>query len=89
MKRPRLTQFLFPFSVFKVSVFLNRLTSGSIGVTALKMFVVDKPAILTVGISRIYNYWKISSSSCLVKFVIEFTNLDILCAVIMVAAEST
>ena len=40
-----------PFSVlffFQVNLFLNRLSGPSIGLTAMGMFVVDKPTILTV-----------------------------------------
>lgn len=33
-------------------MFLNRLSSGSIGMTAAKLFVMDKPTILTVSIAR-------------------------------------
>ena len=35
---------------FQLSVFLNRLTSQPIGLTAMGLFVLDKPTIITVGI---------------------------------------
>ena len=38
----------------QVQAFLSRLCGGSIGLTALGMFVVDKPSILTVSIPV---YW--------------------------------
>ena len=33
---------------FQLSVFLNRLTSQPIGLTAMGLFVLDKPTIITV-----------------------------------------
>ncbi len=33
---------------FQINMFLSRLTGSPIGLTALNMFVVDKPTMLTV-----------------------------------------
>ena len=51
---------------------LNRVSSGSIGMTALKLFVIDKQSILTV--SKVFIAIIINSSSC--KIVIFSDNIE-------------
>ncbi len=43
---------IFPLFSAQVNMFLNKLTGTQIGLTAWDMFVINKPAILTVSISK-------------------------------------
>ena len=48
----------------QVTMFLNKLSSGSIGMTALKLFMIDKQNILTVSIDNVVIVITVNSSSC-------------------------
>ena len=40
--------------LFQVSIYINATQDGSIGVTVFNLFVIDKPAILTVSFGKSY-----------------------------------
>jgi len=47
----------------QVGMFLNKLSSGSIGMTAIKFFVIDKQSTLTVSIVNVVIVITVNSSS--------------------------